>query len=278
MKQPASAATLETNIAIHDAIAEKYDARHGEIFNSREQARLRASLATARDFVQGGSQEALRAFDFGCGSGNLTRHLLDLGMQVTAADVSEKFLALVRRKFATSGLTTLQLNGIDLQPIPDESYDLVATYSVLHHVPDYLAAVSEMARVVRPGGVIFIDHEQSPSFWRDDSVRDQYYRQGRPYNWRKWLVPSNYLHKAIRVFRPRHAQEGDIHVWPDDHIEWDQIEAVLTKRGFAICSRTDYLLFRAGDREGVYARFSQRCADMRCAVFRRLDHSAGAVG
>ena len=47
-----------------------------------------------------------RVLDFCCGSGNLTRHLLELGFEVVAADVSERFLALVERRFEGAPLTT----------------------------------------------------------------------------------------------------------------------------------------------------------------------------
>lgn len=260
--------SIASNIAIHDEIADKYDGRHGEIFNRHEQARLRASLAAAMNAVRTGSQP-LRALDFGCGSGNLTRHMLALGMAVTAADVSNRFLDLVRERFGSPLLETLELSGSDIAQVDDGSFDFAATYSVLHHVPDYLAAVRELARIVRPGGVIYIDHEQAPGFWTNDPILTQYYREGRPYNWRKWLIPSNYFHKAIRMFNPRHANEGDIHVWPDDHIEWDLIDEALGGEGFEALSRCDYLLFCRGDRADIHAAFSQRCHDMRCSVYRR---------
>jgi len=259
---------IASNIAIHDQIAEKYDGRHGEIFNSHEQARLRASLAAAKELIET-SNDPLRAFDFGCGSGNLTRHMLDLGMAVTAADVSQRFLDLVRLRFNSPHLETLKLNGSDISGAVDASFDFAASYSVLHHVPDYLAAVREMARIVRPGGVIYIDHEQAPSYWAGDPVLERYYREGRPYDWRKWLVPSNYFHKAIRLINPRHANEGDIHVWPDDHIEWDLVDATLDEADFTIVARSDYLLFQGGDRPAVHSSYTNRCNDMRCTVYRR---------
>lgn len=51
---------------------------------------------------------------------------------------------------------------------------MVATYSVLHHVPDYLKIVDEFVRVLKPGGVIYIDHEVSPSYWEINDTYQSY--------------------------------------------------------------------------------------------------------
>ena len=146
------------NVKVHNRIARKYDSIHGEIFNDVEQARLRSTLARALAAVTTRSTP-VAALDFGCGSGNLTSHLLELGARVTAADVSAGCLDLVRSRYGAAALDTLLISGRDLESVDDAQFDVVATYSVLHHIPDYLAAVGEMARVCRVGGVVVIDHE-----------------------------------------------------------------------------------------------------------------------
>jgi ubiquinone/menaquinone biosynthesis C-methylase UbiE len=257
---------IARNIAIHDRIARKYEARHGEIFNEVEQGRLHAVLAAARDSVRTGSRP-LRAFDFGCGSGNLTGHLLALGLEVTAADVSSRFLDLVRSRYPQAA--TLLMNGRDLSNVPDASFDLVATYSVLHHVPNYLAAVREMARICKTGGVISIDHEQNDHFWNDEPLYDHFRGEALRFDWRKYLRPMNYLHRIWRMFDPKHATEGDVHVWRDDHIEWDQIRRTLLDAGFEILLEEDYLLYQQLYRRDVYDRYVDRCADTKVMHFRK---------
>ena len=257
------------NVEIHDRIFSKYDERHGEIFNEIEQERLRSTLARAIAMVRTGFQ-SVAALDFGCGSGNLTRHLLGLGLNVMASDVSEKFLSLVRGRFPSAQLSTHRLNGTDLGELKDNSFDFVATYSVLHHVPDYLAAIGEMARVCKPGGVIYLDHEPTELYWSDDPAYARYKAQVSRFDWRKFLVLGNYVGKIRRIFNPRYANEGDIHVWPDDHVEWKQIEKILVAAGFEIALREDYLLFRRGYYSDVYERNKGALADMRVMVFRKL--------
>ena len=60
---------------------------------------------------------------------------------------------------AENQLRTVTLSGDFPLPFPDRHFGFAATYSVLHHIPDYLEAVRELARVVDVGGVLYIDHE-----------------------------------------------------------------------------------------------------------------------
>src|SRR5688572_24017072 len=125
------------NIRVHDQVAGRYEATHDEIFNPVEQARLAEALARAAAAVRTNIPRP-RALDFGCGSGNLTRHLLALGFEVVAADVSPRFLELIERRHSGDPVTAWRLDGESLAGLGDSAFDLVATYSVLHHVPDYL--------------------------------------------------------------------------------------------------------------------------------------------
>jgi ubiquinone/menaquinone biosynthesis C-methylase UbiE len=256
---------IARNIAVHDRIARKYEFRHGEIFNEVEQGRLRSALKAAKDAIRTGA-EPPRAFDFGCGSGNLTSHLLALGLDVTAADVSPGFLNLVRSRYPQ--VSTLVMNGRDLSNVRDSSFDLVATYSVLHHVPDYIAAVREMARICRPGGVVCIDHEQNEHYWDRDPIYDRFLREAVRFDWRKYLRPMNYVHRLRRVFDPKFANEGDIHVWPDDHIDWGQIKQAMAD-DFEVVLEQDYLLYQQLYRRQVYDQYSDRCSDTKVMIFRK---------
>jgi ubiquinone/menaquinone biosynthesis C-methylase UbiE len=269
MSSQAGQQQIQRNVRIHDRIAASYESTHDEIFNDVEQSRLRAALTRAKEGIGTGSERP-RALDFGCGSGNLTRHLLALGFEMVAADVSRGFLDLVADRHRRDAVTTYRLDGERLAGLDDASFDLVATYSVLHHVPDYLAAVDELARVTRPGGIVYVDHEHAPGYWTPDPVRDEFLRRARRFDWRKFLVPRNYYGKLRRLLiDPRHSNEGDIHVWPDDHIEWDRIAARLAAAGFEALFEEDYLVYRAGYRREIYDRYRSRCTDMRVAAYRK---------
>ena len=267
------------NARAHNAMGVGYDARHPEIFNEPEQRRLGAAVAQAVRLAEAGRPGPVCALDVGCGTGNLTAHLIAAGATVTAADLATRFVDVVRGRFASSGRLdgTMSLNGRDLRPAADHAFDLVATYSVLHHVPDYVALVTEMARVTAPGGIVMIDHERSAEFWTSPEYA-AFLREAvvwPPRRWWYWLQPSRYWKRIStllewrRWFNPRWMPEGDLHIWPDDHIDWSQVEGALIAGGCEIVVREQYLLCEPRYRTGVWERWRDRCADMQLVLARK---------
>jgi SAM-dependent methyltransferase len=270
-------ALIAASVDAYRTAHRSYDARHGEIFNPIEQARLRDGLTAATEAIATGGRP-LRALDLGCGTGNVTAHLLDLGFGVVAADVSPEFLAVTGTRFADAPVETLEISGHGLPELAEGSFDLVAAYSVLHHVPDYLGMVAELYRVLRPGGVAYLDHEAAEAHWNgdpalaafrqavEDALHPGFWHPGRR-RWQRYLMPSKYVF-AVRQWRDPlfWLDEGDIHVWPADHIEWDALEGVLRDAGAEILRAEDYLLFRDGCPRAIYEAHRERCADMRLLV------------
>jgi SAM-dependent methyltransferase len=271
-------ALVARSVAAYRKVHRGYEARHDEIFNPIEQGRLRAALERAVADVDG---PARRALDLGCGTGNLTAHLLELGLDVVAADVSPEFLGGVARRFAGRPVETLELDGLGLDGVADGSLDLVAAYSVLHHVPDYLAMVREAHRVLRPGGVLYLDHEVNDAFWEQggclaelraalDARRHPGWWNPVRKRWQRYLMPSKYVFAVRQKIDPLFwLDEGDIHVWPADHVEWDRIAAVLGEQGAEILRTEDYLVSRAEYPADLYEAYAGRCSDMRLLVARK---------
>jgi glycosyltransferase involved in cell wall biosynthesis/ubiquinone/menaquinone biosynthesis C-methylase UbiE len=259
---------INENIKVHNKTANDYASAHGEIFNTVEQERLLLALKKSFQAVRTDSEERT-ALDYGCGSGNMTQHLLNLNVDVVAADVSSHFLELVSQQFPSDRLSTMILNGRDLDSLETDSFDFITVYSVLHHVPDYLAALTELARVCKPGGVIYLDHEPTDQFWLDNPLYEEFQAKALRIDWKKYLVFSNYVGKVRRWFNPKYSNEGDIHVWPDDHIEWQYIEDTLMRLGFEVVLSEDYLLCKKLYRPDIYRKYERLCADTRLMTFRK---------
>jgi ubiquinone/menaquinone biosynthesis C-methylase UbiE len=267
---------VERNASAHDRVAHAYDEKHAEIYNPVEQARLGAMIDEVLRLVAVARPEVL---DFGAGTGNLSLKFAQRGCRVTAVDVSERSLERLRARVAPGQhVATARLAG-DRLPFADRSFDVVATYSVLHHVPDYLQAVREMARVLRPGGLVYIDHEFNDAAWHPDASLAEYRRRTRlslpAHVWQ--LVRTGELFTAdfaktafMKAFvNRRYEREGDLHVWPDDHVEWSKITATLEDAGFAVVKSHDYLLYQPRGGMALYEAYAKRCSDLRCLVARK---------
>jgi len=81
------------------------------------------------------------------------------GVEVTGIDFSHEMLAKARERVAAEGLTHVKdLRQMDARALdfPDESFDHVAAMHVLSVVPEPERVMSEIARVLRPGGKVVI--------------------------------------------------------------------------------------------------------------------------
>ena len=103
-----------------------------------------------------------RVLDVGCGPGNLLVALsADAPAHLIGVDVDETFLVfgrshiekLVKKPTATPNLLRASLPTL---PFADETFDLVTCFLVMPHVPDDSAALTELARVLKPGGTLAV--------------------------------------------------------------------------------------------------------------------------
>lgn len=95
--------------------------------------------------------------DLGCGTGALTQTILAKGAprSIVAVDQSADFVAHARA--ATSDVQVrLRFEVADAQklPLPDASVDVAASSLVINFVPDRIAALRELKRVTKPGGLV----------------------------------------------------------------------------------------------------------------------------
>jgi SAM-dependent methyltransferase len=94
-----------------------------------------------------------RVLDLGCGSGDLARHLTDIGLRVTGCDISERMLEQAERAEPAGTWVTLDPAWREL-PFRAGVFGAVVASSVLEYVPDPEAVLRECARVLAPGGTM----------------------------------------------------------------------------------------------------------------------------
>jgi ubiquinone/menaquinone biosynthesis C-methylase UbiE len=111
------------------------------------------------DLVQryGADKEVL---EVGCGTGLILDRVARFARRAVGIDLSSGML----EKAAARGLEVQEASATDL-PFADGSFDVAYSFKVLAHVEDIRLAMSEMARVVRPGGWVLAE------FYNERSLR-----------------------------------------------------------------------------------------------------------
>ena len=95
-----------------------------------------------------------RVLEVGCGEGAGAQTLLHHfgAAHVTAIDLDPTQIARAQRRLRDENNATVSHGDITQLPMDDGSIDAVANFGIIHHVPDWRAAVAEVARVLTPGG------------------------------------------------------------------------------------------------------------------------------
>jgi SAM-dependent methyltransferase len=123
-----------------------------------------------------GDRRDLRLLDFGCGTGTMAGHLARFG-EVRAVDADAEAVEFCRRR----GLIEVQhLTGQAL-PFGDREFDVVTSFDVLEHIEDDLSALSELRRVLAPGGTFLCGVPAFPFLWgAQDEISHHFRRYVRP--------------------------------------------------------------------------------------------------
>ena len=117
------------------------------------------------DFNQFSVTPGERVLDMGCGGGRHAFQLFRLGAHVVALDLSASdlrevdvmFRAMEAEGEAPAGATAEVVQGSAyVLPFLDNSFDKIIAAEVLEHLPEDSRAMAELARVLKPGGVIAV--------------------------------------------------------------------------------------------------------------------------
>jgi ubiquinone/menaquinone biosynthesis C-methylase UbiE len=114
--------------------------------------------------------------EVGCGLGYDSLEFLRRGVRVTATDLTPNAVRLARRHFEIEGVQAEDVrtaSALDL-PFHDNTFDAIWANGVLHATGDTARAISEVRRVLRPGGRAIICH-----FYRKPSWMLLLHRLGR---------------------------------------------------------------------------------------------------
>jgi ubiquinone/menaquinone biosynthesis C-methylase UbiE len=122
-----------------------------------------ACLGAALDFLAERFPPARysRALEPGIGTGRIAIPLAQRGYQVTGIDVSDQMLSVLAERLAQARpplRVAFQKGDVTDLPFADATFDMVLAVHLFYFVADWRRAADEIARVVRPGGVIVLMH------------------------------------------------------------------------------------------------------------------------
>lgn len=94
--------------------------------------------------------------DVSTGGGHTARAFSPFVRRVVATDLSSEMLAAAEKSAIDAGVTNIEFQVADAEELAfeDSEFDLVTNRIALHHYPDARKAISEMARVLKPGGAL----------------------------------------------------------------------------------------------------------------------------
>jgi demethylmenaquinone methyltransferase/2-methoxy-6-polyprenyl-1,4-benzoquinol methylase len=152
--------------------------------------------------------------DVATGTGLVALELVARGFRVTGLDRSPEMLAVARRRFGNR--VALVEGTADALQFPDASFDHLTCTYLLRYVEDPGATLSELARVVRPGGTIAslefgVPQSLARPLW------ELYVRVGLPAAGvvlrRGWHEVGAFLGGSIREFWARYPLERQLELW-----------------------------------------------------------------
>ena len=205
----------------------------------RQHAQRTADEAAA--FLLPELRRGMRVLDVGCGPGSITRGLAERVApgEVVGVDLSRETLESARRDAAARGLDNLRYEegSVYALPFPDASFDVAYAHQVIQHLREREAALREMLRVVRPGGLLAIREVdwETVAYWPrepwidrfvDVHLKTWYRNGGEPAMGRQLRA----LFNAAGVDDLRVTASVWCYTTPADTIEWGEsyAERLLT--------------------------------------------------
>jgi SAM-dependent methyltransferase len=178
----------------------------------------------------------LSVLEIGAGHGGYTEPALAAGCQVTAVEMSRPSLARLAENFGTNANFKGVFDPDGTLAQTGSGFSLVLYVSVLHHIPDYLEALTQASRRLVPGGALL--SLQDPIWYPRQSRLSRAMSRTGYYAWR--LPRGNWRRGAATVMR---RSRGLL----DEDEPSDMVEYHVVRNGVDECAIRELLLKNFGD-------------------------------
>ena len=192
IRPPSAATATAPATADYDDFAAAYSTRNeNSLFNAYYERPEMIRLA--------GDVAGLEVLDAGCGSGPLAEALRAKGAVVSAFDLSPAMVELARERLGEDADVRVADLGAPL-PYPDGSFDLVVVSLALHYVEDWASALTELRRVLKPGGrlTVSIIHPMIYAIVYPDADYFALTRYSEDYDYGDQTVWMTYWHRPLQ--------------------------------------------------------------------------------
>lgn len=173
-----------------------------------------------------------RSAVIGCGTGNLERALVKLGVvrEITGVDIAPNAVAYAKRTAEEEGLTGIEYlatDALDFLERHTNQFDAIFFHGALHHMTSVAQTLSLTEKALRKDGLLFIDEYVGPSM----------------HEWSWWrLLPANiayYLAAPSRMRRPRLVRAPRNSADPSEMHDASSIVPEVRRR-FDLVEQRDY--------------------------------------
>jgi len=138
--------------AFYDEEADKYDTLRWRTQAGRFVNECQMNIIS--EFIHDINKK--RVLEIGAGTGRFTEVLLNQDNHVTALDISNHMLDVLSKKLhshARKNNLILQVGDARNTGFEDNQFDAVVTINALSHIPEYEKVLSEVSRILKPGGI-----------------------------------------------------------------------------------------------------------------------------
>lgn len=185
----------------HEKLADSFD----EIMNSYDADRRLSVLID--DFLSEINLEKAQVLDAGCGTGIGSNRLKEKGSDVISVDLGFNLVKLASRK---ANSTPTQASILNL-PFESNQFDIVFSTEVIEHIPDPLSAITELWRVIKPGGWLTLS---TPNYLWQIPVRFASLVGLRPYDGYENFIRPAVLRNHILQLGGVIIEHQGIHLFP----------------------------------------------------------------
>ncbi len=160
-----------------------------------------------------------KILEVGCGTGFVSLYLAKRGYNPVCLDINKSILKVAEGNFKKEGVKGQFVVGdAEKLPFPNSSFDIVTSFGLLEHFDNPKKAISEMIRVLKPGGLFFADIvpnrfscQTVGNFFNACSVLSYWTIKGQP---------GLGFKKALRNFRPEYFENS---------ISWQDYKKIMNE-------------------------------------------------